>query len=131
MTDNRKFKMTPRGNQFMLWGGTIIVLYSVISFIVTEDIKSNSSLLFILGLSFLFRVYLGKTSYIKTDTTGFYIKEWFTPKKIMFSDILSYKTLVTGDLELNIKDKQLELSKDMLGKEDFEELKGIIIKAIQ
>lgn len=82
----------------------------------------------VLSISYLLQFLYHRRWYLKVDRESMYIRTFpiLRPRQIKYVDILSYKTLVTGDLKLQLKNKEVEISKDIFEEADFEEIKQTI-----
>jgi|SRR5699024_3971777 len=93
----------------------------------------NRIYLILLALLFLIQYFLYKRWYIKIENRAIYIRKnnLFTTRKIPFSEIVSQRLLVTGDLEISLQDEKVEISKDLLKEEEFKEIQKEIITVTQ
>ena len=93
----------------------------------------NRIYLILLALLFLIQYFLYKRWFIKIENRAIYIRKnnLFTTRKIPFSEIVSQRLLVTGDLEISLQDEKVEISKDLLKEEEFKEIQKEIITVTQ
>lgn len=105
-----------------------LLILSVIISLIDKRFSVNTIFLMVLSISYLLQFLYHRRWYLKVDRESMYIRTFpiLRPRQIKYVDILSYKTLVTGDLKLQLKNKEVEISKDIFEEADFEEIKQTI-----
>lgn len=130
----KKYFYKNRLSKLFIWlAGIIFTLYIINKLLPNSEKElSNSFYLVFLGLAFLIQFLLYKQWYIKIENETLFIRKnnLFTTRKIPFSAITSQRLLVTGDLELSLQDEKVEILKDLLKEEDFQEIQDKINNVI-
>lgn len=128
----KKYFYKNRKSKLFIWLASIVfALYIINRFIFdSEDGLSNSFYLIFLGIAFSIQYLLYKQWYIKIENETLFIRKnnLFTTREIPFSAITSQRLLITGDLELSVQDKKIEILKDLLKEEEFQEIQSKINK---
>lgn len=128
----KKYFYKNRLSKLFIWlAGIIFTLYIINKLLPNSEKElSNSFYLVFLGLAFLIQFLLYKQWYIKIENETLFIRKnnLFTTREIPFSAITSQRLLITGDLELSVQDKKIEILKDLLKEEEFQEIQSKINK---
>lgn len=126
------YRIKRQAKVYLIWSGVSFV-FLLVSFFTSNTLYNSNNFLYI-GHTIvpLILYYVSTTWYVKTTQEAIYVKSnLLKAVKIPYSEIQSHKVLVTGDLELKLQSKQIEISKDILNTEDFQELTQIVNKAKQ
>lgn len=131
--EEKVFYRSPQPKLFIWLGGGFFILLILNLFFNKEIINTNSIFLFTMSLLYLAQHFYHKSWVLKIDSENIYIRDkLFTrANEIPYSDIHSYKVLVTGDIELKLQDKEVEISKDIINEADFQEILDKINQATQ
>jgi|SRR5690625_4268828 len=112
--------------KLFIWLFIAIITLLIIGELFSDTgLRSQNRIFFVLlASSFLIQYFLYKRWYIKIKNEAVFIRKsnLFTTREIPFSEILSQRLLVTGDLELSLHNEKVEILKDLLKKEAFQEI---------
>lgn len=124
-----------RNSKLFIWLASIVFTLYIINSLLPDDEGglSNSFYLIFLGLAFLIQYLLYKQWYVKLESDSIFIRKnnLFTKKEIPFSKIVGQRLIVTGDLEISLEDEKINILKDLLKEEDFQEIQNKINSVIQ
>ena len=124
-----------RNSKLFIWLASIVFTLYIINSLLPDDEGglSNSFYLIFLGLAFLIQYLLYKQWYVKLGSDSIFIRKnnLLTKKEIPFSKIVGQRLIVTGDLEISLKNEKINILKDLLKEEDFQEIQNKINSVIQ
>lgn len=131
----KKYFYKNRNSKLFIWLASIVFTLYIINSLLPDDEGglSNSFYLIFLGLAFLIQYLLYKQWYVKIESDSIFIRKnnLFTKKEISFSKIVGQRLIVTGDFEISLEDEKINILKDLLKKEDFQEIQNKINSVIQ
>lgn len=131
--EQKVFYRNPINNMFKWFGRAAFILFLINVVYSKGEFSTGSKMMLVFSILYTGQHLLQKTWVIKMDTKNIYTRNLFLTRinKIPYTDILSYRMLVTGDIELKLQDKEIEISKDEISEVDFQEIKDRIIQVTQ
>lgn len=141
--ETQVFRMDNPRAKYFIWAGAIsFVLFILFQILNKEAFPNTISNYYFLIWSILSiaQYFVYKSWYIKINQEALFIRRIEFPIKILYKDIKilykdikvlykdikSHKVLVTGDIEIKLENKEIEISKDLLKENDFENIKRIL-----
>lgn len=120
MMESKYFYPTNKSSKVFLLLGGIFITLSIVNVIFHRE--SIQYFIIAIGISYLTQYFLAKRWYVKIQESSIHIRNGIRIKKILYQEIINHKILVTGDLELQLEEKEIEISKDILSEADFKEV---------
>lgn len=118
------FYRAPINKTFIWLGGAAFILFTINIIYSKGAFSTGSMMMLVFSILYIVQYFLQKTWVLKMDAKNIYTRNLFLTRinKIPYTEILSYRVLVTGDMELKLQDEEIEISKDEISEADFQEI---------